>query len=74
MIAVSGQIYDWKGGDMLVTVVGADTLMEINRDFTGFVPVSGGEVIAGVIAAGTAAWVDLKLCEVRFTGGTVSFG
>ena len=75
MIAVSGQAYEWKGGDMLVTCTGGDSTMEINRDDTGYVPVSGAEVTAGVIPAEASVWVLLKPCLVRWTGtGTVSFG
>lgn len=74
-IAVSGQAYNWGAGKMLVTCTGGDSLVEINRDNTGFVPLSGGEVIAGVVLAESSFTADLKACEIRFTGaGVVSFG
>lgn len=74
-IAVSGQIYKWGGSKMLVTCTGDTSFIEINRDNTGFVPLSGGDVVDGVIIAETSFTADLKACEVRFTGaGVVSFG
>ncbi len=74
-IAVSGEIYNWGAGSMLVTCTGGDSLVEINRDGTGFVPLSGGDVELGVILAETSFTADLKQCEIRFTGaGVISFG
>jgi hypothetical protein len=73
-IAVSGQVYNWGASKMLVTCTGANSLMEINLEGTGFVPVEGGSVVAGVILADTSFSADLKRCDVRFTGaGVVSF-
>ena len=74
-IAISGQIYKWGAGKMLVTCVGGESLIEINRDDTGFVLLSGGDIVGGIIPDGASFTADLKACEVRFTGvGTISFG
>ena len=77
-IAVSGQINEWGAGKMLVTCTGGTSLVEINRDGTGFVPLSGGDVVLGIIPAESVFTADLKICEIRFTDDTgapvVSYG
>ena len=77
-IAVSGQTYKWGAGKMLVTCTGGTSLVEINRDNTGFVPLSGGEIVLGIVLAESAFIADLKACDIRFTDDTgapvISFG
>tara|TARA_R110000744_G_scaffold140029_1_gene251206 strand:+ start:164 stop:448 length:285 start_codon:yes stop_codon:yes gene_type:complete len=72
---VSGKINPYTD----VTCTGATSLIEINQDNTGFVPLSGGEIIAGVIPAESSFLTeelgskDAKT-QIRFTGaGTVSY-
>ena len=72
-IATSGEALNWNG-QMFVTCIGGTSLIEINQDETGFVPVNGSETPEGVIADGAAFQVDVGLCQLRFTGaGTVSY-
>lgn len=74
-VAVSGVQFWWTGGEMLITCVGGPSVMEINRDGTGFVLATGGDVVDGVLLADRSATAHLKACYVRFTGsGVVSYG
>tara|TARA_R110000822_G_scaffold90984_1_gene209996 strand:+ start:147 stop:404 length:258 start_codon:yes stop_codon:yes gene_type:complete len=78
-IANSGESIEITKGALRVTCTGAASLIEINQDNTGFVPLSGGEIIAGVIPAESSFLTeelgskDAKT-QIRFTGaGTVSY-
>ena len=79
-IAISGKPIKLTKGKLRITCTGDTSLMEINQDNTGFVPVSGGEIVAGVIPAETSFMTeDLGSSDdaelfIRFTGaGTVSY-
>lgn len=77
-IATSGKAYKWGASKMLVTCVGGTSLVEINRDDTGYVPLTGGEIIQGIIPNNATFTADLKTCFIRFTDQTgtpvISFG
>ena len=79
-IAVSGVAIDIAEGRLRVTCTGGASLIEINQDNTGYVPLSGGDIVAGVIPSGTSFITDdlgvvgEGVTLVKFTGaGTVSY-
>ena len=80
-IAVSGVAIDIAEGRLRVTCTGGASLIEINQDNTGYVPLSGGDIVAGVIPDGSSFITDdlgrnygVSLAKIRFTGaGTVSY-
>ncbi len=79
-IATSGKPFTITSGSLRVTCTGGESLMEVNQDDTGFVPVSGGDIVGGVIPDGTSfltqdlGSTDGSKVEIRFTGaGTVSY-
>ena len=79
-IAENGKAFKINSGKLRVTCTGGDSLIEMNQDNTGFVPLSGGDVSAGVILDGTSFMTedlgsaDNTPVEIRFTGtGTVSY-
>jgi hypothetical protein len=57
-IAVSGQAIDIAEGRLRVTCTGGASLIEINQDNTGYVPLSGGDIVAGVIPSGASFITD----------------
>jgi len=76
-IAVSGEaIVQAIPDDWNVTCVGDTSLIEINQDGTGFVPLNSAAdgIVDGVIPADIGFNLKLKICQVRFTGlGVISY-
>ena len=81
-IAVSGKAFKAPKGSLRVQCTGGDSLFEINQNGIGWSPVSGGDIVAGVVPDGTVFMTedlseygaDDNSTQLRFTGsGIVSY-